>query len=640
MDCILLNDTFSYGVQPNNIKLPLKLHQLTMMEKCRLLEESSNKSIKFLNIGNSFSAPLDYTEESGTLVEFKSKIGIIGDIVGSGKTLSVLSIIANKKDLNNFNLPNIFKNKFIYYKENLEDANDTHKSSYNIIVVPHTVFKQWCDTLNNYTSLSFFTIFNKKTFERFCDIFNDENGDGEYKEFSKYDIILISNTKYNLFSNLYLTHWKSKSHIFSRLIFDESDSINIPSCKTLKASFIWFVSSSYKSLLNPSGNICYMNLNTSETSPIYNYNLGFTKRIFTEGVSHNGFIKNTMMELRYLPVPMRQQIVFKNDEKFVKKSFNLPDYKLNIIKCKTPIYLNVLGNNISQNVISHINAGDLKGAIEKVNCTKISETNLIQIVTEELEIKIKNTLIELNMKSKMQYSSAKQKKDSIDKIKYRITDLKKKVESIKNKINDNDLCCICYDDIKNMTITPCCNTKYCFECISKCLHNKKSCPFCRSMVDFKDLIVVSEEFNDIKKEIKKIKKLINKIDNLKIILKRGLKKSEFKMLIFSDYDNSFTDIETLLMDFNIKYSKVMGHLNSVTKIIDSYKSYKDDSIKVLLLNANYCASGINLENSTDIVLFHSMNTDKTTQIIGRGQRPGRTQQLNVWKLCYENEINN
>ena len=33
-----------------------------------------------------------------------------------------------------------------------------------------------------------------------------------------------------------------------------------------------------------------------------------------------------------------------------------------------------------------------------------------------------------------------------------------------------------------------------------------------------------------------------------------------------------------------------------------------------------------------------MNKDKTNQIIGRGQRPGRKGQLNVWKLCYENEL--
>ena len=70
-----------------------------------------------------------------------------------------------------------------------------------------------------------------------------------------------------------------------------------------------------------------------------------------------------------------------------------------------------------------------------------------------------------------------------------------------------------------------------------------------------------------------------------------------------------------------------------------FKDYESpDKIDVLLLNANYCANGINLENSTDIVLYHSMNKDRTTQVIGRGQRPGRISQLNVWKLCYDNEL--
>ena len=63
------------------------------------------------------------------------------------------------------------------------------------------------------------------------------------------------------------------------------------------------------------------------------------------------------------------------------------------------------------------------------------------------------------------------------------------------------------------------------------------------------------------------------------------------------------------------------------------------SIQILLLTTQYSASGINLENTSDIVLYHSMSEDKTKQIIGRGQRPGRTNQLHVWKLHYENEVN-
>ena len=90
---------------------------------------------------------------------------------------------------------------------------------------------------------------------------------------------------------------------------------------------------------------------------------------------------------------------------------------------------------------------------------------------------------------------------------------------------------------------------------------------------------------------------------------------------------------------SISYRRVIGTTATINKIVNNYKlpNSHSESIKILLLNAEYCASGINLENTSDIVIYHSMTPAKTKQIIGRGQRPGRTSQLNVWKLCYENE---
>ena len=42
--------------------------------------------------------------------------------------------------------------------------------------------------------------------------------------------------------------------------------------------------------------------------------------------------------------------------------------------------------------------------------------------------------------------------------------------------------------------------------------------------------------------------------------------------------------------------------------------------------------------TTDIVLYHRMNSDLEKQIIGRGQRVGRTSPLIINYLCYENEV--
>ena len=110
-------------------------------------------------------------------------------------------------------------------------------------------------------------------------------------------------------------------------------------------------------------------------------------------------------------------------------------------------------------------------------------------------------------------------------------------------------------------------------------------------------------------------------------------------MIFADYDNSFNDIISYLNEVGLKHSKVMGSVATIGNIIRRYKSYDiSDRLDILMLNADYCASGMNLENTTDIILFHSMTEQKTKQIIGRGQRPGRTDALNIWKLCYSTEI--
>mgnify|MGYP001412027594 CR=1 FL=1 len=93
-----------------------------------------------------------------------------------------------------------------------------------------------------------------------------------------------------------------------------------------------------------------------------------------------------------------------------------------------------------------------------------------------------------------------------------------------------------------------------------------------------------------------------------------------------------------LMNTKITGKNFICKYNTITKKIKEYKDVSENGIDCLLLNAEYCASGLNLENTTDIVITHKMSNEKMTQIIGRGQRPGRVGRLNVWKLFYETEI--
>ena len=111
---------------------------------------------------------------------------------------------------------------------------------------------------------------------------------------------------------------------------------------------------------------------------------------------------------------------------------------MEIIKRKTPP-LSVLNNNVSPEIIEHINGGDIKGAAELVNCTDVSEKNLIQGAKEELTKQLENKKIEFDMKSQMTYSSEKAKKESLSKIKIANGNIEEN-QFYKGKLQDSNTC--------------------------------------------------------------------------------------------------------------------------------------------------------------------------------------------------------
>jgi hypothetical protein len=56
-----------------------------------------------------------------------------------------------------------------------------------------------------------------------------------------------------------------------------------------------------------------------------------------------------------------------------------------------------------------------------------------------------------------------------------------------------------------------------------------------------------------------------------------------------------------------------------------------------MLNAQYFGAGINLQMTDDIFIYHRMSSDLEKQVVGRAQRIGRTDKLNIHYLCYDNE---
>ena len=85
---------------------------------------------------------------------------------------------------------------------------------------------------------------------------------------------------------------------------------------------------------------------------------------------------------------------------------------------------------------------------------------------------------------------------------------------------------------------------------------------------------------------------------------------------------------------DIKCSVLKGSSATVQKRINEFKN---GDINVLLMNSDSYCAGMNLQCTTDVIIYHNLSSDIEKQAIGRAQRIGRTSPLNVHYLKHNNE---
>jgi len=701
---------------PNNLKLPLKVHQERILYE--MLKKEKNNYRVTSNI-NAF---------------------VIADKVGSGKSLDVLSLICKKPTVNK-PIPNKLHYKINTYQEfgGLQFTNKCVRLKTNLIVIPHGIYKQWQGYINNYTSLNWYGISYRIDVVN-LDLTKVINGDYALilvkstryndlmdKIYLKYPYTLdrtnnvldldkktntliesISSQTYNVYSKLRNKHYNSSfiddfmklktlvndvdmlklkdsinklgkyklsfikkysGPMFERVFIDEANSIKVPRFRYAYSKITWFITSSVDDLLYPRGKKDW-----------------YKNKVIINGIKGSGFIKNTFYTNSGKQLcNFIQDMYLKNNDDFVKASFKIPEPNYISTQCYTPPELKALQNVAIPEIISALNAGDITSAIEKVGCSVTDEDNIVELVLQtlnkrlltkqnslkqketvvaELLLKIethKNVLENLNkcmftsenIKEDLDMSTeelivykisevtllldeTRSKKNSLNQtikaINAQITNLEFKIASLKSRItniNDKD-CPICSEKISNPCMTPCCKNIFCISCVAMSLNysKEKKCPYCRKTLTLSSVVAISSK--TIIENIN-VSNLPTKIDSLITLIHN---KPNGKFLIFSEYDNSFTNIANTLWKDGITFSKLSGSSGRIMNILDKYSN---GIFKVLLLNAKHYGSGLNLQMTTDIIIYHRMSNDLENQIIGRAQRPGRKTKLNIHFLCYETE---
>ena len=495
---------------------------------------------------------------------------LLGDFTVTHNTLSMMGLIARDKMKWDIDTP------FVEETISMEACNLIHnhyvkrydKLYSTLVLVSPSIVSQWENELLS-TTLTYKTISSRRDIDKI----EEEN----------YDIIIVTISMYN---DLVLAY---KNYAWKRFIFDEPGHVRVPGMKSVCAGFYWFVTATPDA-------ITYKHRNC-----------------------RGSFMKNIIGDNW---TDFNQQfagMIIKNDEKFTKSSFSMPPTSNKYYKCIQPI-LKLLSGIVNDNIYKMLSAGNIGGVISALGGKK--KQNIIDLVkTEKLEEYTKNKAnIDI-------YSNIKKDNKKLNIALNKQKEIESQLDSIENRVNMlvTSVCPICKDNMVNPVLDVNCHNVFCAKCMITWLFKKENCPLCRGNLKISELVyLTSKEDNNL--EIKHENELDTSTPLEKVIdIITGCKQGS-KFIIFSSYDETFQPIQRILMENNISYTIVKGNKIQREKSIDNFKR---GGVQVIFLNSNFNGAGINLEETTDIILYHNMSETTKNQIIGRANRIGRKLPLTV-----------
>ena len=553
--------------------------------------------------------------------ELITNYGIYADKVGSGKTLAMATLLhTNKNPSQAYTLPQQVTNHVM-----VSGIKDNRRNTYlniktTLIIVPHNLIKQWADTLNLVVGLEIQKVNTKKMVLELIDLLRI---DQTLEPPEPIPIILISNTMYRHFNKVWHdeyiptsvpnggipnyvgTTWGRRPKIkWNRIIVDEPHTFILPE-NSLKSNFCWFICATPNDIL----------------------------------YSNRQWLRHIMGgEYYYERLNPNELTVIKSENDVIEQSLCLPPYIERFIKCKAPTYLfdRQIRNNLPTEALARLHANDVVGAMEILNINAKSESSILDSLIENYKNRVHNEKLEINRLMQIRNISESDRRDRIQRHETKLREFENKIKSITDRVTVSENCPICLDNVSDpRAITDCCHKSFCFECILMALKTSNNkCPMCKSNIRTHSLHIESAVHVDKKIKIDnnpKTPELLSKTDTiLKMI---GNMDDNSRYLIFSEYDNSFQRISYKLSERMIPFKVLKGGVDEQQKNI---KKFESGEIKILMLNAHNFGAGLNLQMTTDIIIYHQFRTeDLKTQVIGRAQRIGRQTALNVHYLEYD-----
>jgi SNF2 family DNA or RNA helicase len=396
----------------------------------------------------------------------------------------------------------------------------------------------------------------------------------------EYDVFLVVPS---MFNKLMMCHSRK---VWKRFIFDEPGHVRVPAMRRVEAGFYWFVTST------PYNMICY-HKNCKES---------FMREICSALFDSS----SSEMDIDGMRI--------ENTEEFVQESFKMPETLYVTHECYQPIS-NTIKGIVSPDVKSMVDAGDIQGAVEALGGGRTC--NLLDLVKTRKAEELEMAILRLNL-----YTTRKDQK-KMSKWATRKEEIVRHIDEIDRRFSQitSNACNICLDKLEKPVLEPGCQNIFCGKCLFAWLEKNNKCPLCRQVVDTSELIYIQDgEGATFERKLKTKQETIMEIISAK---------PKGKFLIYSAYSHTFSMVKSSAEDSKISVGNVYGSIKNRAKTL---KDFKSGALNVMFLNSSSDAAGLDLRETTDIIIYHEVSSCNESQIIGRANRIGRTESLILHRL--------
>ena len=612
----LLKTSDSLSTQPSRITVPLRKHQLAVLEAMKKKEEDLQRGL--------------HLPDNNLLY---SRWAVLGDKAGVGKTLMVLGFLAKMLEEESYSFSSLasgggsllpllqtsLSNESKTTLFSLEASIREEARFKSLLVVPHTIYKQWQESLQMQTSLHFLLLKSARDLDRVTII----------QELEEADCVLISNTLFPSFTQMLYFH--NAVQPWQRIFFDEADSIKITSnTEILNAHMTWFISSTYLNLLF--SNQYYESYFIRRLTP--EVLLSFHQEVvelFTHDIQNHPTARHyrTQSFSYFQPFlksshPLRGNLVLRCSEELLSEGIQLPPLYSKIIRCLMPPTHEALQNMLPSEVEGMLHAGNIQGALETLGVSSHTPLTLVDAATafRQKELDSLRSLLQLRQSEQAKSSVLESIQEKIKKEEEAIQVIEERVAAVSKE----DTCCICFDEADAPCLTPCCSKTFCASCILQWMTKSAACPLCRKTFFPSQLLHLGEEF-------KARNPYPQRPTKLKAFAKLLIDNPHGKFLLFSRYDSSFHLIfEKLKSRLEIRF--LTGNKDTISRTLADFEK---GNIDVLCINSQATAAGMHIPAATHVVLLHRMRPEEERQILARAYRLGRTEPLHFIHLLHDRE---